>query len=157
MKIELWAIGKTSFPYLEEGFSIYQKRLGRYLKFTWTVFSDVKNAKNLSEQELKKKEGQLFLDKIRPQDALILLDENGKQYSSVDFSNFLQRQLLSPQKRLIFIIGGAYGFSDDVYQRANFKISLSKMTFSHQMVRLIFVEQLYRAMTILNNEPYHHK
>lgn len=156
MKTELWLIGKTSFNYLQDGMDIYQKRLKHYLPFKLLIIPDIKNRKNLKEEQIKQKEGVEILKKIKPDDCLILLDENGKNYSSVAFSTFLGRQLQLSHKRIIFQIGGAYGFSDAVYQRANAKISLSKMTFSHQMVRLIFLEQLYRGMTILKNEPYHH-
>lgn len=121
------------------------------------VIPDIKNAKNLSEAQQKEKEGEMILKKLAPTDILILLDENGKQYTSVDFSNYLQKKMNSGIKQLVFVIGGPYGFSDAVYQKAQGKISLSKMTFSHQMVRLFFVEQVYRAFTILKNEPYHHR
>ena len=156
MKTELWLIGKTSFPYLNEGMGIYQKRLKHYLSFHLHIIPDIKNRKNLKEEQIKQKEGNEILKKLNPSDCLILLDENGKNYDSVAFSKFLDQKFQHSHKRLIFQIGGAYGFSDAVYQRANAKISLSKMTFSHQMVRLIFLEQLYRGMTILRGEPYHH-
>ncbi len=157
MKIELWVIGKTAFDYLDEGIAIYNKRLERYIPFQIMVFPDVKNAKNMSPDILKQKEGELFLSKLNKDDALFLLDERGKQYSSVEFSNFLDKKMQISTKKLIFVIGGAFGFSDEVYQRANGQISLSKMTFSHQMIRLFAVEQVYRAMTILKGEPYHNE
>lgn len=156
MKTELWLIGKTSFSYLQEGMDIYQKRLKHYLPFKVLIIPDIKNRKSLKEEQIKQKEGQEILKKINPDDCLILMDENGKHYDSVAFSQFIERHLQHSYKRIIFQIGGAYGFSDAVYKRANAKISLSKMTFSHQMVRLIFLEQLYRGMTILKGEPYHH-
>ncbi len=157
MKVECWVIGKTAFSYLEEGVDTYIKRLHHYLPFEFKQLPDVKNAKNLSKQQLKQKEGDIILNALLPTDQLILLDENGKQFSSVAFSKLLEQLLMSSQKRAIFLIGGAYGFSKAVYERSNRKISLSQMTFSHQMVRLIFLEQLYRGMTILKNEPYHHE
>jgi 23S rRNA (pseudouridine1915-N3)-methyltransferase len=157
MKAELWVIGNTSFPYLKEGTTIYEKRLKHYLPFEYSVIPDIKNAKNRSNQELKTKEGELILKKLDKGDWLILLDEGGKEFTSLKFAKYMENMLQLSHKRLIFVIGGAYGFSPDVYQRANAKISLSKMTFSHQMVRLFVLEQLYRAMTILRNQPYHHE
>jgi 23S rRNA (pseudouridine1915-N3)-methyltransferase len=157
MKLEFWMIGKTAFSYLEEGMAIYEKRLKRYIPVETRILPDIKNAKNLSPIELKRKEGELILSKINSDDCLILLDERGKVYDSVGFARFLEQQLQSSRKRLVFQIGGAYGFSEAVYQRANYKIALSKMTFSHQMVRLFFLEQLYRGMTILRGEPYHNQ
>ena len=157
MKIEFWVIGKTSFAYLTEGMQLYEKRITRYLPFSSIVIPDVKNAKNLSQEELKKKEGQLILKKIEKNDLLILLDENGKTFTSIKFSKWLEQQLQHSARKMIFIVGGAYGFSEEVYARANGKISLSNMTFSHQMIRLFFLEQLYRALTIMKNEPYHHR
>lgn len=156
MKIELWMVGKTSFPYLKEGIEIYQKRLKHYLPFAIEVIPDLKNTKNLNETQVKNKEAELILKKLAPQDFLILLDENGKQYDSIAFAKLIESKRSLSHKKIVFLIGGAYGFSDTVYQRSNAKISLSKMTFSHQMVRLFVVEQIYRAMTILKNEPYHH-
>ncbi|MEM8528813.1 MAG: 23S rRNA (pseudouridine(1915)-N(3))-methyltransferase RlmH [Bacteroidota bacterium] len=156
MKIELWLIGKTNFSYLREGTALYEKRLGHYLSFEKKVLPDAKIGKKATPEQIKQAEGKLILSKLNAGNALILLDENGKQRSSEQFAGFMQQQLQMSHKKIIFQIGGAYGFSTEVYQRANFKISLSKMTFSHQMVRLIFLEQLYRAMTILKGEPYHH-
>ncbi len=121
------------------------------------LFLILKNVKNLSEEQQKQKEGELILNKLSPTDVLILLDENGKQLNSVDFSEYLQKHMNSGIKQLVFVIGGPYGFSEDVYKKSNGKISLSKMTFSHQMIRLFFIEQLYRGFTILRNEPYHHR
>lgn len=156
MTIRLLTIGKTDSKQLEELISIYEKRLSHYVKFEFDIIPDIKNSKNLSEQQQKQKEGELILKQVTPSDFLIVLDENGKQFSSVEFSNLLQKRMNSGIKNLVFVIGGPYGFSDEVYLRANSKISLSKMTFSHQMVRLFVVEQIYRAFTILKNEPYHH-
>lgn len=157
MKAALWVIGNTSFPYLKEGTAIYEKRLKHYLPFDYTILPDIKNAKNLSKEQLKSKEGTTVLKKLEKGDWLILLDEGGKQFTSVKFANYLDSLLQQSHKRIVFLIGGAYGFSPKVYQRANAKISLSPMTFSHQMVRLFVLEQLYRAMTILRNQPYHHE
>ncbi|PQV46961.1 23S rRNA (pseudouridine1915-N3)-methyltransferase [Jejuia pallidilutea] len=157
MTIKLLAIGKTDNKELTSLIEVYKTRLNHYIKFEFEVIPDLKKAKNLSKNEQKHKEGELILKKISPSDVLILLDENGKQFSSLSFSNYLQKQMNSGLKHLIFVIGGPYGFSDEVYMKANGKISLSKMTFSHQMVRLFFIEQLYRGFTILKNEPYHHR
>lgn len=157
MNIKLLAIGKTDHKALQELISAYEHRLKHYIKFELEIIPDIKNAKNLSEAQQKDKEGEAILKKLNATDAMLLLDENGKQYSSVDFSSFLQKKMNSGIKQLVFVIGGPYGFSKAVYQKAQGKISLSKMTFSHQMVRLFVVEQLYRAFTILRNEPYHHR
>lgn len=157
MDIKLILHGKTEDAYLQEGISKYTKRLKHYISFSEMIIPAIKNAKKLRFQDIKQKEGDLLLAKIKPTDTLILLDENGKTYSSEEFSAFLQKKMNQSIKSLVFVVGGPYGFSDDVYKRANLKLSLSKMTFSHQMIRLLFVEQIYRAFTILNNEPYHHK
>ncbi|MCK0114688.1 23S rRNA (pseudouridine(1915)-N(3))-methyltransferase RlmH [Gelidibacter sp. F63206] len=157
MQIKLLAIGKTDNPQLQLLIDDYQKRLGFYIKFEFEIIPDLKKAKNLSEEQQKQKEGELILAKLSNSDILILLDENGKQYDSVAFSDYLQKHMNSGIKQLVFVIGGPYGFSLEVYQKANGKISLSKMTFSHQMIRLFMIEQLYRAFTILRNEPYHHR
>lgn len=156
MKVALWMTGKTAFDYLKKGMLIYEKRLQRYLPFEVVIFSDIKTGKKHSPDWVKEQEGEKILAKLQAGDALFLLDEGGKVYSSEDFAQQMEQQLYQSHKRLIFLIGGAYGFSDAIYDRAQAKISLSKMTFSHQMVRLIFLEQLYRSMTILKNEPYHH-
>ncbi len=157
MTIKLLAIGKTDSKQLLELTAEYEKRLKHYIKFDLEIIPDIKNTKNLSETQQKEKEGEAILKKINTTDVLILLDENGKQYNSVDFSNFLQKKMNAGLKQLVFVIGGPYGFSDTIYQKAQGKISLSKMTFSHQMIRLFIVEQIYRAFTILKNEPYHHQ
>ncbi|NQX86343.1 MAG: 23S rRNA (pseudouridine(1915)-N(3))-methyltransferase RlmH [Flavobacteriaceae bacterium] len=157
MQIKLLAIGKTDHKQLQQLMDDYQKRLGHYIKFCLEIIPDIKNVKNLSEAQQKQKEGELILNKVSTSDALILLDENGKQLDSVDFSQYLQKHMNSGIKQLVFVIGGPYGFSKDVYDKAQGKLSLSKMTFSHQMVRLFFIEQLYRGFTILRNEPYHHR
>ncbi len=157
MTIKLIAIGKTDNSNLQQLIADYQKRLGHYVKFEFDIILDIKNTKNLSEAKQKQKEGELILRKLQPTDHLVLLDEHGKGYSSVRFSEFLQKKMNSGIKTLVFVIGGPYGFSEAVYAKASGKLSLSAMTFSHQMIRLFFVEQLYRAYTILRNEPYHHR
>lgn len=157
MKIKLLAIGKTDNLHLQQLIDDYSKRLGFYISFEIQIIQDLKNTKSLSEIQQKEKEGNLILKQIDPSDDVILLDENGKNYTSIDFSDFLQKKMNSGIKNLIFIIGGPYGFSPEMYQRAHGKIALSSMTFSHQMVRLFFIEQLYRGFTILKNEPYHHR
>ena len=157
MNIKLIAIGKTDNKNLNVLIEEYTKRLGFYIKFDLEVIPDIKNVKNLSESEQKTKEGQLILGKLAPTDQLILLDENGKEYTSIGFSDFLQKKMNSGIKTLVFVIGGPYGFSEEVHQKAQGKVALSQMTFSHQMVRLFVIEQIYRGFTILNNEPYHHQ
>ena len=157
MTIKLLAIGKTDNKQLQALIDDYQKRLGFYVKFEFEIIPDLKKAKNLSEEQQKQKEGELILNKLNATDVLILLDENGKELDSVAFSNYLQKHMNSGIKRLVFVIGGPYGFSPDVYKKATGKLSLSKMTFSHQMIRLFVIEQLYRGFTILRNEPYHHR
>ena len=157
MNIKLIAIGKTDNKALQSLIDDYTKRLSFYIKFDLDIIPDIKNVKNLSESQQKEREGELILSKIASTDNLILLDENGKSFSSVAFSNELQKKMNAGIKTLVFVIGGPYGFSDTVYAKANGKISLSQMTFSHQMVRLFFIEQVYRGFTILKNEPYHHQ
>ena len=157
MNIKLLAIGKTDNKSLQALLDDYTKRLSFYVKFDLELIPDIKNVKNLSESQQKEKEGELILSKITATDQLILLDENGKTFSSVGFSEELQKKMNSGIKTLAFVIGGPYGFSEEVYTKAHGKISLSPMTFSHQMVRLFFIEQLYRGFTILRNEPYHHQ
>ena len=156
MKIELWAVGKTSEKYLENGIEIFEKRLKNYLPFSWTVWPDVK-LKTSDGARLKLEEGKMLLQKLQPDDYLVLLDEKGQTFSSVELSRWLERRLSASNRRMIFLIGGAFGFSPEIYARANEQLALSKLTFSHQMVRLFFLEQLYRAMTILRNEPYHNE
>jgi 23S rRNA (pseudouridine1915-N3)-methyltransferase len=156
MKITLILNGKTEDDYIIKGVSIYEQRLKHYIAFETIVIPALKNTKALSVEQQKQKEGELIMKLIQNSDKLILLDENGKEYNSVEFSGFIQQQMNSGIKNLVFVVGGPYGFSEEIYKRANGKISLSRMTFSHQMVRLFFVEQVYRAMTILKNEPYHH-
>lgn len=157
MNIKLLAVGKTDDKNLQALIEEYVKRVSFYVKFDVEIIPDIKNAKNLSVIQQKEKEGSLILSKVSPSDWLILLDEKGKSFSSTQFADFLQKRMNSGIKNLFFVIGGPYGFSDEVYAKANGKISLSSMTFSHQMVRLFFIEQLYRGYTILRNEPYHHE
>lgn len=156
MKITLILTGKTEDDHIIKGFVLYEQRLKHYISFETVVIPALKNTKALSIDQQKQKEGELLLKNIQSSDRLILLDENGKEYNSVGFSEFIQQQMNSGIKNLVFVVGGPYGFSEEIYKRANGKLSLSKMTFSHQMIRLFFVEQVYRAMTILKNEPYHH-
>ena len=156
MKIKLVCIGKTGKSFLVEGEKEYTKRLSHYVKFEKVEIPDIKNAKSLSKEQILEKEGELILDKCSNAE-IILLDERGKQFSSVDFSNFLQEKFNYSSKDIAFVIGGPYGFSNKVYEASSRKISLSKMTFSHQMIRLFFIEQIYRSMTILKGEPYHHE
>lgn len=155
MKVEFWVIGKTSESYLKQGIELYVKRLSHYLPFQMIVVQDVKTSKGMKPIQLKEKEGEAILHKLKSEDLLILLDEKGKSFNSVAFAQYMDQLLMRPGRRLIFLVGGAFGFSEALYQRAQGKLSLSEMTFSHQMIRLFFVEQLYRAMTILRNEPYH--
>lgn len=157
MKVELWMIGKTAERYLEDGMSIYAKRMKHYLPFEMYLLPDVRNAKSLNQAQLKEAEGTIFLDKLNDQDFLVLLDENGKSFRSMEFAKQMEKWMTHSHRRMVFLIGGAFGFSPAMYERANAKIALSPMTFSHQLVRLIFLEQLYRAMTILRGEPYHHE
>lgn len=156
MNIKFLVVGKTDtelYGLVEK----YQNRIKSYIFFEEEVLPDIKNTKNLTFQQQKQKEGEMILKKIAKTDFLVLLDEAGTQYTSEKFADFLQKRMNASTKNLVFLVGGAFGFSADVYQRADAKLSLSAMTFSHQMVRLFFCEQLYRAFSILNSEPYHHK
>ena len=157
MKIKVIVIGKTNKSFLIEGENEYLKRLKRYVNFEKIEIPDLKNAKKMSRNEIKEKEGKLILQKVDNQSFVVLLDEKGREFTSLKFSGWLQDKMNHSIKSVTFIIGGAYGFSDEVYQKANEKIAVSKMTFSHQMIRMIFFEQIYRGFTILNNEPYHHE
>lgn len=157
MKITLAVVGKISGGYLKQGIDDYTNRLSHYLPFNIQYIADAKCTKNLSEAQQKKAEGKNILATIDKSDYVVLLDEHGKEYSSMDFAKYIDRKMATVPRRLVFVVGGPYGFDSDVYDRANEKISLSKMTFSHEMIRLIFTEQLYRAMTIINGEPYHHE
>ncbi len=157
MKICLLVIGKTDEAYLQKGIELFFKRIPHYIPFELKVIPDIKNSKNLSIDQQKEKEGELILQQITASDELFLLDENGSELSSIEFARFLEKKMVAGNKRLFFVIGGPYGFSANVYSKADGKVSLSRMTFSHQMVRLIILEQLYRALTILKGEPYHHQ
>ena len=157
MKITLLTVGKTDKDWVKQGLDIYVSRLKHYIPFVMTEIPELKNVSSLSTEQIKTKEGELILKNVKPNDDVILLDERGKQYSSVELAKVLQDKISYIGKDITFVIGGAYGFSQEVYSRANSKISLSKMTFSHQMVRAIVAEQIYRAFTIIRGEPYHHE
>ena len=157
MKITLLTVVKTDRDWVRQGLEIYVSRLRYYIPFTLTEIPELKNVSALSREQIKIKEGELILKNIRPSDDVILLDERGKEYSSMQLAGILQDKINYECKDMVFVIGGAYGFSETVYARADSKISLSRMTFSHQMVRTIFAEQLYRAFTIMKGEPYHHE
>lgn len=157
MEIQLLVIGKNSSSTLETATKVYLERLRHYVPYAVRVLPDVKNTKNMSEDQQKEGEGKVFLGAVQPSDFVVLLDERGKEYTSMEFSAYLSGKMASGLKRLIFVVGGPYGFSPAMYSRADGKISLSKMTFSHEMIRLFFTEQVYRAMTILRHEPYHHE
>ncbi len=156
MKLKLVVIGKTDDRYIIEGLRKYQTRLKHYISFEYLELPDVKKNRNLSQEQQKNMEGAVLLNTIQPGDYVVLLDEKGKMHTSREFAAYVEKRMVSGTKRMVYFIGGPYGFSDELYNRANAKVSLSRMTFSHQLVRLIFFEQLYRAMTILRNEPYHH-
>ena len=156
MKTILILVGKTTDKHFQAGIADYAERISHYMPFEIVTIPELKNTKNLSEEQQKTAEGELILKQLQPSDTVVLLDEHGKEFRSVDYAKWLT-QKQQTARRLIYVIGGPYGFSDAVYTRANEKISLSKMTFSHQMVRLIFTEQLYRACTIIKGEPYHHE
>jgi len=157
MKITLLTVGKTTNPHLIKLQEEYQNRLKFYITFELVVIPELKNTKSLSISEQVEKEADLILKQIELNDKVVLLDERGKQFTSVAFSEYIAKKIMASHKRMIFVVGGPYGFSERIYQRADNKISLSTMTFSHQMIRLIFIEQLYRAFTILKGEPYHHE
>ncbi|MBW4888857.1 23S rRNA (pseudouridine(1915)-N(3))-methyltransferase RlmH [Mucilaginibacter sp. HMF5004] len=157
MKITLLTIGKTEDAYLKEGIEKYLKRLKHYIKFEITELPELKNTKALSQDQQKAKEAELLFKTLNSTDHVVLLDENGIELSSQKFADMLNKKMIASVQNLVFIIGGPYGFDDSIYQRANEKLSLSRMTFSHQMVRLFFAEQVYRAFTILKGEPYHHQ
>ena len=157
MRTTLILVGKTVNKHFVELIDDYAGRVKHYIGFDISVIPELKNTKNLSTEQQKQQEGELILKQLQGGDHVVLLDERGKEIRSVEFSAYMEQKMQTVSKRLVFVIGGPYGFSQDVYARANEKMSLSKMTFSHQMVRLIFVEQLYRAMTIMRGEPYHHE
>lgn len=157
MEILLLTVGKTTQPFIKQGIEEYLKRLRHYVAYKIESIPDIKNPRAQSEENLNQKEGEAILSYISASDLCILLDERGKEMTSVEFSSFVQKLMLSGRKKAVFVVGGPYGFSKDVYDRADAKISLSKMTFTHEMIRLFFTEQLYRAMTIIRGEPYHHE
>ena len=157
MKLELWTLGDTRLDFVQEGSQRYEKRLRNFYPFEHKIIPYAKNTKNLSEAEQKTKEGEAVLKRLESQDVLILFDERGQSLSSLGLADWLQQQFNQSPRRLVFLIGGAYGFSPELYQRAQAKLSLSKMTFSHQLVRLLVMEQLYRAAAILHHHPYHHE
>lgn len=157
MKIKLLTVGKTTNANLVSLQDEYQNRLKFYIPFEMVVIPELKNTKNLSVAEQQEKEADLILKQLETSDEVVLLDDKGKQFTSMGFSEYISKKMLASHKRMVFVVGGPYGFSERVYNRANGKVSLSAMTFSHQMIRLIFIEQLYRAMTILKGEPYHHE
>ena len=157
MNIRLLLVGKTEESYLKQGIQIYSDRLSHYCKFSIVEIPELKNAKALSREQIKEKEGELILKNITPADELILLDERGKMYTSVEWARQMEKKFLYSSRDITFVIGGSYGFGNAVYERADDKISLSKMTFSHQLCRVIFLEQLYRMFTIIKGEPYHHE
>lgn len=156
MKTVLYAVGKTDEDYLNFGINKYWQRIARYAPFDFVILPDIKNSKSLSEAVQKEKEGEMILKQFEPGDYIVLLDENGKEYTSVGMAEWMSGIFSQGHKRLVFVIGGPYGLSAEVYNKANAKISLSKLTFPHQLVRLLFMEQLYRCHTILKGEPYHH-
>lgn len=157
MKITLLLVGKTAFPYINEVISIYEKRLSHYVNYSRVEIPELKGVQAMSKEQIKEKEGELILKNIKNTDDVILLDERGNTFTSLEWAAHLQKKINYEGKDIVFVIGGAYGFSQKVYQRAGSKISLSKMTFSHQIIRVIFLEQLYRAFTIMKGEPYHHE
>ena len=157
MKMQLIVIGKTNQDFVQKGLDEFCARLKHYIPFELEIIPDIKNTKNLSFEQQKEREGELILKTFQPGDFIVLLDEKGKEFTSLKFAEYLEKKTHTVSKRLVFVIGGPYGFSQKVYEAAFEKIALSKMTFSHQLIRVIFAEQLYRAMTILNNEPYHHE
>jgi 23S rRNA (pseudouridine1915-N3)-methyltransferase len=156
MKTELILVSKTTDKHLAAGIDDYVSRICHYLPFAITVIPELKNTKNMTEEQQKVREGELIIQKIQPSDTVVLLDEHGKEFRSIEFADWLQKKQ-NTARRLVFVIGGPYGFSESIYKRADEQLSLSKMTFSHQMVRLLFVEQIYRACTIIKGEPYHHE
>lgn len=157
MKIRVVMMGKTKEKFTDDGYTFYKKRVLNYLPFDDLIIPGLKNSGSFSPEEFKQKEGELLLKKLKDDDFVVLLDERGKSFTSPEFAQFVQQRMNSGIKTLAFVIGGAYGFSEEVYKAAHFKISLSSMTFPHQLVRIVFMEQLYRAMTILRNEPYHNE
>lgn len=157
MRITLLTVGKTDVKWVRDGIDLYSSRLRHYIPFSMDEIPELKGTSSLTREQIKTKEGELILKRLRPSDEVILLDEHGKEYTSMEWARNLEARLSRSGKDIVFIIGGAFGFSQEVYSRADGKMSLSRMTFSHQMVRTIFIEQLYRAFTIIKGEPYHHE
>lgn len=157
MKFTLLLVGKTAFPYISEGIALYEKRLGFYINYNKIEIPELKGVSAMREEQIKEKEGELILKNVKPNDELILLDERGNMFTSESWARHLEKKTVCNGKDIVFVIGGAYGFSKAVYDRADEMFSLSKMTFSHQIIRVIFLEQLYRAFTIIRGEPYHHR
>jgi len=157
MKFALLQTGKTDEAYIREGVAEYEKRISKYSKYESLTLPDIKNAKSMPSQVLMEKEGEKILEVIKTDDFIVLLDDKGKEFTTLQFSSFLSEKMMSSKKRIVFVIGGAWGFHEKVYARADFKLSLSKLTFSHQLVRLLFAEQLYRAFTVIAGDPYHHE
>ena len=156
MEICVLSIGKISSQWIQQGLEVFENRIGKYNKYTTIVLPDIKNAKSLTKDIIKEEEGKQILTQLSPSDFVVIMDEKGKEFTSREFSEWIQKQMSSGKKRLLFIIGGPYGFSKSIYERADFKIALSKMTFTHEMAKLLLSEQIYRSMTILKGEPYHH-
>lgn len=157
MKITFLTVGKTTFPFVKEGCDIFIKRIRHYTTFEYIEIPELKNTSSLSKEQIKEKEAELILKYVKNTDKVVLLDERGKNFTSIEWSKELEKEIVSGTRSLIFIVGGAYGFSKTIYERANGKLSLSSMTFSHQIIRLFFIEQLYRAFTIIKGEPYHNE
>jgi 23S rRNA (pseudouridine1915-N3)-methyltransferase len=157
MKLTLLQTGKTDESYIRDAVAIYEKRIAKYARFEIITLPDIRNARNMPASVLKEKEGDKMLEVFRPDDMVILLDDKGREFTTLQFASFFTEMLMSSKKRILFVIGGAWGFNDKIYARADHKISLSRLTFSHQMVRLLFTEQLYRAMTVIAGDPYHHE
>jgi len=157
MKLVLVQTGKTDEAYIREGVDEYEKRIAKYAKYESLTLPDIRNAKNMPSQVITEKEAVKMLEVIRPDDMVILLDDKGKEFTTLQFSAFLSEKMMSSKKRILFVIGGAWGFHESIYSRADCKVSLSKLTFSHQLVRLLFAEQLYRALTVIAGDPYHHE
>ncbi|MCH5240420.1 MAG: 23S rRNA (pseudouridine(1915)-N(3))-methyltransferase RlmH [Muribaculaceae bacterium] len=156
MEISLLSIGKISAGWIQEGIGIFEKRLPRYIKYSSIILPDIRNVKSLTQDQIKEEEGRQILSRLEAADFVVLMDERGIEYTSRGFSEWIQKQMNSGRKRLVLVIGGPYGFSEEVYQRADLKMSISKMTFTHEMAKLVVTEQIYRAFTILRGEPYHH-
>ena len=157
MRLTLLTVGRTDISWVRQGLDMYVGRLKHYISFDLVEIPELKNVSAFSQDQIKQKEGELILSKLKPADEVILLDEHGREFRSIEFSRFIEERMSRSGRDMVFVIGGAYGFSDAVYARANSKLSLSKMTYSHQLVRTIFAEQLYRAFTIMRGEPYHHE